>query len=413
MSESENIIEAVGLTKVFKDFWGRPKAKAVNGIDFKVKKGEVFGLLGPNGSGKSTTIKMLLGLLYPSKGALQIFGKSPRDVKTKQRIGYLPEETYLYKYLDAHETIDFFGSLFQLSGAEKKKRTQQLIDMVGLKSAGKRAVGEYSKGMARRVGLAQALVNDPDLVILDEPTSGLDPVGCREVKNLIKTLASRGKTVILSSHLLADVEDVVDRVIVLYGGQVRAQGTTDELLLVENKTKIVTPKMSKEVLDKVLKILNEEYSQEEMELSHPRMDLESFFLDVVNKARKDDVHTAGAQVGNVADYLKGSAEQVSEMAAMINSEDLTADEKEKLKEKIEEKEASAKLAEIVAEPKVKEPEFKPETVEETIDKTESKLAALKEEDPEPSDVKEEVKEEQAEEDLSKENDKLKQLLGDD
>ena len=413
MSETENIVEAVGLTKVFKDFWGRPKAKAVNGIDFQVKKGEVFGLLGPNGSGKSTTIKMLLGLLYPSRGALQIFGKSPRDVKTKQRIGYLPEETYLYKYLDAHETIDFFGSLFQLSGAEKKKRTQQLIDMVGLKSAGKRAVGEYSKGMARRVGLAQALVNDPDLVILDEPTSGLDPVGCREVKNLIKTLASRGKTVILSSHLLADVEDVVDRVVVLYGGQVRAQGTTDELLLVENKTKIVTPKMSKEVLDRVLKILNEEYSQEDMELTHPRMDLESFFLDVVNKARKEDVHTAGAQVGNVADYLKGSAEQVSEMAAMINSEDISEEEKEELKEKIEEKEASAKLAEMVSDSEEAEPEPEPVEVkeQEKAEETESKLAALKEED-EPEEVVEEPKEEEKEEDLSKENEKLKNLLGD-
>lgn len=409
MSETENVVEAAGLTKVFKDFWGRPKAKAVNGINFQVKKGEVFGLLGPNGSGKSTTIKMLLGLLYPSKGALQIFGKSPRDVKTKQRIGYLPEETYLYKYLSAHETIDFFGSLFQLSGSERKKRTQQLVDMVGLKNAGNRAVGEYSKGMARRVGLAQALVNDPDLVILDEPTSGLDPVGCREVKNLIKTLAARGKTVILSSHLLADVEDVVDRVVVLYGGQVRAQGTTDELLLVENKTKIVTPKMSKEVLDRVLKILNEEYSEDQMELSHPRMDLETFFLDVVNKARNEDIHTAGAQVGDVADYLKGSADQVNEMAAKINSEDISEEEKVELQEKIEEKQASAKLAEMVSE---KEEEPEPEKVQEKkVDETEAKLAGLKEEEPEPEPVEE--KAEEKKEDLSKENEKLKNLLGDD
>ena len=283
--------------------------------------------------------------------------------------------------------------------------------MVGLKSAGNRAVGEYSKGMARRVGLAQALVNDPDLVILDEPTSGLDPVGCREVKNLIKTLAARGKTVILSSHLLADVEDVVDRVIVLYGGQVRAQGTTDELLLVENKTKIVTPKMSKEVLDRVLKILNEEYSQDEMELSHPRMDLESFFLDVVNKARSEDVHTAGAQVGNVADYLKGSAEQVSEMAALINSKDISDEEKEELKEKLEEKQASAKLAEMVSESEEVEPEPE-EKAEEKIDHTESKLASLKEEE-EPEEVIEESKEEDKKEDLSKENEKLKNLLGGD
>jgi len=265
--------------------------------------------------------------------------------------------------------------------------------------------------MARRVGLAQALVNDPDLVILDEPTSGLDPVGCREVKNLIKTLASRGKTVILSSHLLADVEDVVDRVIVLYGGQVRAQGTTDELLLVENKTKIVTPKLSRSVLDRVLKILNEEYTDEQMEVSHPRMDLETFFLDVVNKARDEDVHTAGAQVGDVADYLKGSAEQVSEMAVLMNSEDISEEEKVELQEKIEEKQASAKLAEMVSESEESEPEK--EEAEELPDQTEAKLAALKEEDEEPEVSPEEEKAEEQKEDLSRANDKLKQLLGDD
>ena len=254
----EIIIEAVGLSKIFKDFWGRPKAKAVNGIDFQVKKGEVFGLLGPNGSGKSTTIKMLLGLLYPTRGALQIFDKSPRDVKTKQRIGYLPEDTYLYKYLTAGETVDFFGSLFQLPADERKKRTQQLLEMVGLKMPANAPSENSPKGMARRIGLAQALVNDPDLIILDEPTSGLDPVGCRDVKNLILELKNRGKTVILSSHLLADVEDVVDRVIVLYGGKVQAEGTIDKLLTVDEKTKIVTPHLKKETLDRVLKILNEE-----------------------------------------------------------------------------------------------------------------------------------------------------------
>ncbi len=405
MSDKDVVIEAVGLTKSFKDFWGRPKAKAVNDISFEVKKGEVFGLLGPNGSGKSTTIKMLLGLLYPSRGALQVFGKSPRDVKVKQRIGYLPEETYLYKYLSAHETVDFFGALFQLSREDRKKRTQQLIEMVGLKNAGKRAVGEYSKGMARRVGLAQALINDPDLIILDEPTSGLDPIGCREVKNLIKTLAQRGKTVILSSHLLADVQDVVDRVVVLYGGQIRAQGTIDELLLVENKTKIVTPRMSKETLDRVLKILHEEYSPEQLELSHPKLDLETFFLDVVNRARKEDVHTAGAQAGDFADYLKGAVVEKAQAADEENGE-FSA-----LKA---EKEVSAKLAEIVAK------DDQPPQVEHTVDpkennfKVEEKLSGLMENPPvaEPSSLEKEkeiIKTQ--EEDLSKVNDKLKNLLG--
>ncbi len=179
------MIAVRGLTKVFKDFWGRPKAKAVDDVNFEVRRGEVFGLLGPNGSGKSTTVKLLLGLLYPTKGHIEVFGHSPRHVATKSRIGYLPEESYLYRYLDSRETLDFFGSLFSLSNAERRNRAEQLLEMVGLTQTHTRTVGEFSKGMQRRIGLAQALINDPDLVILDEPTAGLDPIGCREVKDLM------------------------------------------------------------------------------------------------------------------------------------------------------------------------------------------------------------------------------------
>src|SRR5580704_15071523 len=224
-SNGEVIVSVQGLTKVFKDFWGRPKARAVDKVDFEVRQGEVFGLLGPNGSGKSTTVKLILGLLYPTKGHIEVFGHSPRHVATKSRIGYLPEESYLYRYLNSYETLDFFGNLFRLPRGERDQRSEQLLDMVGLSQTRTRAVGEFSKGMQRRIGLAQALVNDPDLVILDEPTSGLDPIGCREVKDLIRALARRGKTVILSSHLLTDVEDVCDRVVIYYGGRVQAMGT--------------------------------------------------------------------------------------------------------------------------------------------------------------------------------------------
>src|SRR6266446_7908791 len=202
---SEVIVAVRGLTKIFKDFWGRPKARAVDDVSFEVSRGEVFGLLGPNGSGKSTTVKLLLGLLYPTKGQIEVFGHSPRHVATKARIGYLPEESYLYRYLNSRETLDFFGNLFRLPKSDRDNRAEQLLEMVGLSQTRTRAVGEFSKGMQRRIGLAQALINDPDLVILDEPTSGLDPIGCREIKDLIKALSRRGKTVILSSHLLADV----------------------------------------------------------------------------------------------------------------------------------------------------------------------------------------------------------------
>src|ERR1051326_1683356 len=205
---TEIVVAGQGLTKIFKDFWGRPKARAVDNVGFEVRRGEVFGLLGPNGSGKSTTVKMLLGLLYPTKGHIEVFGHSPRHVATKSRIGYLPEESYLYRYLNSHETLNFFGKLFSLSNQQRQQRAEQLLEMVGLTQTRTRAVGEFSKGMQRRIGLAQALINDPDLILLVEPTAGLDPIGCGEVKDLIVALARRGKTVILSSHLLADVEDV-------------------------------------------------------------------------------------------------------------------------------------------------------------------------------------------------------------
>lgn len=308
MSSTETVISAQGLTKVFKDFWGRPKARAVDSVDFDVKRGEVFGLLGPNGSGKSTTVKMLLGLLYPSSGRISVFSHSPRHVQTKSRIGYLPEESYLYRYLNSEETVDFFGSLFHIESKERRDRAEQLIEMVGLENARSRHVGEFSKGMQRRIGLAQALINDPDLVILDEPTSGLDPIGCREIKDLILTLAKRGKTVILSSHLLADVEDVCDRAMILYGGRVQAMGTMKELLSDRDATRITSPALSRETMEQVLKLIREDTQSQEVRVDNPTQNLESLFLNIVEQARKKESETSGATSGHrVAEYLRGKA----------------------------------------------------------------------------------------------------------
>jgi ABC-2 type transport system ATP-binding protein len=306
MSDSEqNVVEAVGLRKVFCDFWRRPKAIAVDSIDFTIRQGEVIGLLGPNGSGKSTTVKMLLGLLRPSGGNLKVFNRDATDVRIKSRIGYLPEETYLYKYLTAAETLDFFGALFNMPSKERQSRTTQLLDMVGLSGVGERPIGEFSKGMARRVGLAQALINDPDLIVLDEPTSGLDPLGCNEVKKLIRVLAERGKTVILCSHLLADVEDVCDNIYVMYGGKIRVSGDLDNLLTVEDKTRIVAPKLSEEVIGRVMEILNAAVPGGGVSVDHPTMNLETFFMDVVRKAREESAATSGATTGEIANYLIG------------------------------------------------------------------------------------------------------------
>ncbi len=314
------MIEAVGLTKVFRDFWQRPKARAVNDLDFVVRPGEILGLLGPNGSGKSTTIKMILGLLYPTAGTIRVFGQSPRDVKNKRRIGYLPEESHLYKYLTALETLDFFGALFDLPGPERRKRSAQLLDMVGLGHARHRPVGEFSKGMVRRIGLAQAMINDPDLLILDEPTSGLDPLGCKEVKDVIHLLRQRRKTVIVCSHLLSDVEDVCDRVIILYGGRIRAQGSLRELLTVPDASRFTTPQLPPDVTEKVLAVLREHLRGEEIQVDHPQRTLEDFFLEVVAHARAESIETAGVQGGGgIAAYLRHEApsgEQVlAELAA--------------------------------------------------------------------------------------------------
>jgi ABC-2 type transport system ATP-binding protein len=302
----ENVIIVRGLTKIFKDFWGRPKARAVDNVDFEVRRGEVFGLLGPNGSGKSTTVKLLLGLLYPTKGHIEVFGHSPRHVGTKARIGYLPEESYLYRYLDSRETLDFFGNLFELSSSERRKRSEQLLEMVGLKQVQHRVVGEFSKGMQRRIGLAQALINDPDLVILDEPTAGLDPIGCREVKDLILALARRGKTVILSSHLLADVEDVCDRVVIYYGGRIQAMGTMKELLATPDSVRLTMPVLSRETMERVLAIIRSEVAAEKCQIDVPTQNLENYFLSVVQKAKQAESETSGATSGNrVAAYLRG------------------------------------------------------------------------------------------------------------
>src|SRR5881396_499924 len=309
-SANDVIVSVRGLTKVFKDFWGRPKARAVDGVDFEVRKGEVFGLLGPNGSGKSTTVKMLLGLLHPTRGHIEVFGKSPRHVATKSRIGYLPEESYLYRYLNSRETLDFFGNLFHLAPVERRQRTEQLLDMVGLTQTRTRAVGEFSKGMQRRIGLAQALINDPDLVLLDEPTAGLDPIGCREVKDLILALARRGKTVILSSHLLSDVEDVCDRVVIYYGGNIQAMGTLKELLARPDTLRITTPVLPRETLERVLEVIRRDAVAGEVRVDNPTQNLESYFLEVVEKAKRAAQETSGVQSGaRVAAYLRGGVEE--------------------------------------------------------------------------------------------------------
>lgn len=303
-TDMRNVLEARDLTKIFRDFWRRPKVHALQDVTFDVRRGEVFGLLGPNGSGKSTTIKLILGLLHPTRGTLTVLDRSPRDVQAKSRIGYLPEESYLYPYLTSEETLHFYGRLFNLDAAERGRRVEQLLDMIGLTHARRRIVGEFSKGMARRIGLAQTLINDPDFIILDEPTSGLDPLGCRQMKDLILTLARRGKTVLLSSHLLADVEDVCDRIAILYNGRIRAMGPIHDLLEQRDQHRITLPdSLSPDQVKRVLADLRSLIGAEPR-VDHPRRDLEQFFVEIIERARSESAEYSGAGPGkSVADYL--------------------------------------------------------------------------------------------------------------
>ena len=226
---TDAVIELKDVRKTFRDFWLRPTVAAVDGLSLAVRRGEVFGLLGPNGSGKSTTIKMLLGLLDPSGGSVRLFGKSPRSVEARRRLGYLPELSYLHPFLTAKETLMYYAGLCGLTRKVAQERTKQLLAMVGLTDAAKRPVGGFSKGMARRVALAAALIGRPELLVLDEPTSGLDPVSTKEVKTLVKALAAGGMTVLMTSHLLADAEDICGRVMILNHGKSVAEGRVDEL----------------------------------------------------------------------------------------------------------------------------------------------------------------------------------------
>ncbi len=276
----EVVVEARNLSKTYRDFWGRSKKVALKPLDLEVRRGEIFGLLGPNGSGKTTTLKLLLGLIFPTSGEALVFGRDATDVSKNERIGYLPEESYLYKFLDAEETLDFYGRLFDMPPEERKRRADMLIEMVGLGRDKKRQLKEYSKGMTRRIGVAQALINDPELVMLDEPTSGLDPIGTREMKDLIIDLKNRGKTVIMCSHLLADVEDVCDRIAVLHQGELKELGRVEDLLRVTDVTQIRATGLSAAAREEIRAVL-ERHGSTDAEIGNPRTTLEDLFLDII------------------------------------------------------------------------------------------------------------------------------------
>ena len=227
---SDSVVEIRGLVKTFRDFWFRPLAAALKGIDLSVARGDVFGLLGPNGSGKSTTIKLILGLLRPSAGEVLLFGLPPRDRRARARLGYLPELSYLHPFLTARETVRYYAGLSGLDRRTARARTDELLARMGLSAQANRAVGGFSKGMARKVAFAAALVSRPELLVLDEPTSGLDPLATRDVKDLVRSLAADGMTILVTSHQLFDMQDLCSRVSILSQGRVVGDGTVADIV---------------------------------------------------------------------------------------------------------------------------------------------------------------------------------------
>ncbi|MFA5422544.1 MAG: ATP-binding cassette domain-containing protein [Phycisphaerae bacterium] len=375
MNQNDNFaIETFSLSKVFSDLWGRMKVYAVNELNLQIRYNEVYGLLGPNGSGKTTTIKLLLGLLYPTKGRTLMLGGSSTDPKISARIGFLPEESYLYKYLTARETLDFYGRLFSLPRHVRKARIEALLEMVGLKAVANRQVGTFSKGMARRIGLAQALINDPDLLILDEPTTGLDPIGTRQIKDLIIELGKRGKTVLLCSHLLADVEDICDRISILYGGRIQAEGQVRQLLQQSNKVQITSDALSSSTIENIEKLIESE--NVEYEVSSPMEKLETYFIRTVTKAQEGEVPTSGAvSTTMIGDFLAAEASQKSILDKLVTAQVSDTNKEEvpsadKLLETKTEKPVRAEtspdepnedvLSELTSGPKVVKPVEKPE-----------------------------------------------------
>lgn len=298
-----------GLCKEYKGQVG-DRVAAVKDLNFQVNKGEIFGFIGPNGAGKTTTIKMLLGLIFPTAGKAMVLGKPAGDIDSKQRISYLPESPYFYEHMTAAEVIDFYCRLFRLDAAQRKTKVEELLEQVGLGKEGHRALRQYSKGMLQRVGLAQSLINDPDLLFFDEPTSGLDPIAHKDIQDLILSLREQGKTVFLSSHQLSDVETVCNRVAIINRGELVKIGTMAELLQ-EGRTIITITGAKNELLEKVKSLAervnvegdvakiytgSEENVHDIIEMIHgkaslisvmpQRQTLEDLFVEIVREVRK-------------------------------------------------------------------------------------------------------------------------------
>ena len=271
-------VEVRGLVKDFQTSFRGAKVRAVDNVSLRIEPGEVYGLIGPNGSGKSTTMKALLGLVKPTAGKCGIFGQDSLKVDSRNDVGFLPENPYFYKHLSGAETVSFYGELCGMRGAHLKRRVDEMLELVGLEDARNRRLKGYSKGMLQRIGLAQALVQDPRLVILDEPTAGVDPTGSREIRDLILELKNRGITVFLCSHLLEQVQEVCDQIGIIHHGKMVRQGRLEDLISLNDRTELVIENASPDLLDQLRTIIDVTHGTELISEGNPRTTLEELFL---------------------------------------------------------------------------------------------------------------------------------------
>jgi ABC-2 type transport system ATP-binding protein len=278
-------VALTGVTKVYPVPFQRRSVVAVRDLNLEVAAGQIYGLLGPNGSGKSTTLKIILGLVPPTSGQSKVFGRGSDQVASRESVGFLPESPYFYQFLTGEETLRFYGKLCGLRGAALKSRVEEMLALVGLTSARKRRLAGYSKGMLQRIGLAQALIQEPALLVLDEPTAGVDPAGAREIRDLILELKTRGITVLLSSHLLGQVQEICDRVGILAKGALVREGALSELLGVQNQTQFVLENARPDLLE-AIDDLAARSGARVIERGRPRTSLEQLFLEATESPDK-------------------------------------------------------------------------------------------------------------------------------
>ena len=297
--ENTPAVQINHLVKEFRSPFRKTKVRAVDDVSLTIMPGEVYGLIGPNGSGKSTTMKALLGLLAPTAGSCHVFGKNSLKTDSRQETGFLPENPYFYKHLNGEETLRFYAKLCGMQGKEVNQRVDEMLELVSLQGARKRRIGAYSKGMLQRIGLAQALIHEPRLLILDEPTAGVDPVGSREIRDLIVQLKERGVTVFLCSHLLEQVQEVCDHVGIIFNGKIVKAGPLDDLIAIEDQTEILVKNADERTLARIKAVITDSDNTEFIHMGKPRTTLERLFLDEAKKSdaasttmtdKKGDLH---------------------------------------------------------------------------------------------------------------------------